>query len=109
MVISAIGEELGLAGTLAVVALFILLVYRGLHIAISARAGYEQLLAVGLTTVLGLQTIIIIGGAIKMIPLTGITLPFISYGGSSLITNFVIMGLLLRISAQKNPATQRLQ
>ncbi len=101
MVISAIGEELGLAGTLAVVALFILLVFRGLHIAVNARAGYEQLLAVGLTTVLGLQTIIIIGGAIKMIPLTGITLPFISYGGSSLITNFVIMGLLLRISAQR--------
>jgi cell division protein FtsW (lipid II flippase) len=108
MVISAIGEELGLAGTLAVVALFILLVYRGLHIAVSARAGYEQLLAVGLTTVLGLQTIIIIGGAIKMIPLTGITLPFISYGGSSLITNFVVIGLLLRISAQRVAGTQRL-
>jgi cell division protein FtsW (lipid II flippase) len=108
MVISAIGEELGLAGTLSVVALFILLVYRGLHIAVSARAGYEQLLAVGLTTVLGLQTIIIIGGAIKMIPLTGITLPFISYGGSSLITNFVVIGLLLRISAQRVVGTQRL-
>ncbi|MFL5735641.1 MAG: FtsW/RodA/SpoVE family cell cycle protein [Chloroflexia bacterium] len=101
MVISAIGEELGLAGTLAVIALFMLLVYRGYHIALLARNGYEQLLAVGLTTVLGLQTIIIIGGAIKMIPLTGITLPFISYGGSSLITNFVIVGLLLRISARK--------
>jgi cell division protein FtsW (lipid II flippase) len=108
MVISAIGEELGLAGTLAVVALFMLVVYRGYHIAVSARAGYEQLLAVGLTTVIGLQTIIIIGGAIKMIPLTGITLPFISYGGSSLITNFVIIGLLLRISAQRVGATQRL-
>jgi cell division protein FtsW (lipid II flippase) len=108
MVISAIGEELGLAGTLAVVALFMLVVYRGYHIAVSARAGYEQLLAVGLTTVIGLQTIIIIGGAIKMIPLTGITLPFISYGGSSLITNFVIIGLLLRISAQRVGTTQRL-
>ena len=108
MVISAIGEELGLAGTLAVIALFMLIVYRGYHIAVSARAGYEQLLAVGLTTVLGLQTIIIIGGAIKMIPLTGITLPFISYGGSSLITNFVILGLLLRISAQRVGAMQRL-
>jgi cell division protein FtsW (lipid II flippase) len=76
-------------------------VYRGYHIALNARSGYEQLLAVGLTTVLGLQAIIIIGGAIKMIPLTGITLPFISYGGSSIITNFVIIGLLLRISAQR--------
>jgi cell division protein FtsW (lipid II flippase) len=109
MVISAIGEELGLAGTLGVIALFIMLVYRGFHIALRARSGYEQLLAVGLTTILGLQAIIIIGGAIKMIPLTGITLPFISYGGSSIITNFVIVGLLLRISAQKgNGATQRL-
>jgi cell division protein FtsW (lipid II flippase) len=99
MIISAIGEELGLAGTLAVIALFMLLVYRGFHIAFGARSGYEQLLAVGLTTVLGLQAIIIMGGAIKMIPLTGVTLPFISYGGSSLITNFVIVGLLLRISS----------
>ena len=99
MVISAIGEEVGLAGTLAVVGLFLLLVHRGYHIALAARSGYEQLLAVGLTTVLGLQSLIIIGGAIKLIPLTGITLPFISYGGSSLITNFVIVGLLLCISA----------
>lgn len=101
MIISAIGEELGLAGTLAVIALFMLLVYRGFHIAFGARSGYEQLLAVGLTTVLGLQAIIIMGGAIKMIPLTGVTLPFISYGGSSLITNFVIVGLLLRISSSR--------
>jgi cell division protein FtsW (lipid II flippase) len=109
MVISAIGEELGLAGTLAVIGLFMVLVYRGYHIALAAKTGYEQLLAVGLTTVLGLQAIIIMGGAIKMIPLTGITLPFISYGGSSLITNFVIIGLLLRVSAQRsNGNTQRL-
>jgi cell division protein FtsW (lipid II flippase) len=101
MIISAIGEELGLAGTLAVIALFLLLVYRGFHIAFGARSGYEQLLAVGLTTVLGLQAIIIMGGAIKMIPLTGVTLPFISYGGSSLITNFVIVGILLRISSSR--------
>jgi cell division protein FtsW (lipid II flippase) len=107
MVIAAIGEELGLAGTLGVIALFMLLVYRGYHIALKARTGYEQLLAVGLTTIIGLQAIIIMGGAIKMIPLTGITLPFISYGGSSLITNFVIVGLLLRISAPRN-GTQRL-
>ena len=105
MIIAAIGEELGLAGTLAVIALFMLLVYRGYHIALLAKTGYEQLLALGLTTILGLQTLIIIGGAIKMIPLTGITLPFISYGGSSLITNFIIIGLLMRISTPRgNPA-----
>src|SRR5207244_2431542 len=109
MVIAAIGEELGLAGTLAVIALFMLLVYRGYHIALLARTGYEQLLAVGLTTILGLQTIIIIGGAIKMIPLTGITLPFISYGGSSLLVNFAIVGLLHRISAMRGGLTQRLE
>ncbi len=108
MVISVIGEELGLAGTLAVIALFMVLVYRGYHIAFGARTGYEQLLAVGLTTILGLQAIIIIGGAIKLIPLTGITLPFISYGGSSLITNCVIVGLLLRISAPRTLRTERL-
>jgi cell division protein FtsW (lipid II flippase) len=108
MIIAAIGEELGLAGTLGVVVLFMLLVYRGYHIGFKARSGYEQLLAVGLTTILGLQAIIIMGGAIKMIPLTGITLPFVSYGGSSLITNFVIVGLLLRISAQRGN-TQRLE
>lgn len=108
MIISAIGEELGLAGTLAVVALFMVLVYRGYHIAFASRSGYEQLLAVGLTTILGLQALIIIGGAIKMIPLTGITLPFISYGGSSLITNCVIIGLLLRVSAPRLHQTGRL-
>jgi cell division protein FtsW (lipid II flippase) len=110
MIISAIGEELGLAGTLGVIALFMFLVYRGYHIGLTARSGYEQLLAVGLTTILGLQAIIIMGGAIKMIPLTGITLPFISYGGSSIITNFIIIGLLLRISAPRaNGITQRLK
>lgn len=109
MIISAIGEELGLAGTLGVIALFVFLAYRGYHIALTSRSGYEQLLAVGLTTVLGIQAIIILGGAIKMIPLTGITLPFISYGGSSIITNFLIVGLLLRISAPRVPPTMRLK
>jgi cell division protein FtsW (lipid II flippase) len=100
---------LGLAGTLGVIALFVFLAYRGYHIALTSRSGYEQLLAVGLTTVLGIQAIIILGGAIKMIPLTGITLPFISYGGSSIITNFLIVGLLLRISAPRVPPTMRLK
>lgn len=106
MVMSAIGEEVGLVGTLSVIALFMMLLYRGYHIAFRARSGYEQLLAVGLTTILGLQAIIIIGGSIKLIPLTGITLPFISYGGSSLITNCIIIGLLLRISAPRAAQTE---
>jgi cell division protein FtsW (lipid II flippase) len=77
----------------------VLLVFRGFHIGLRARDHFHQMLAVGLSTILGLQTLIILGGATGMIPLTGITLPFISYGGSSLITNFIIIGLLLRISA----------
>lgn len=100
-IFAAIGEEMGLAGTLAVIALYLILVYRGFHIALRAGRGFSQLLAIGLTTIFGLQAIIIIAGSIKLIPLTGITLPFISYGGSSLLVNFLIVGLLLRISAAK--------
>ena len=97
-IFAAIGEELGLLGTLGVLALFLLLVYRGFYIALRARDGFSRMLAVGLTTILGLQTLIIIGGTTRLIPLTGITLPFISAGGSSLIVNFLMIGLLLNIS-----------
>jgi cell division protein FtsW (lipid II flippase) len=103
-IFSAIGEELGLAGTLGVLIAYILLVFRGYHIALSVPGrfrGFEQLMAVGLTTILALQTFIIVGGNLRLIPLTGITLPFISYGGSSVLMNFVIVGLLLRVSADK--------
>ena len=97
-VIAAIGEELGLAGTLAVIGLFVLLVQRGFVIALNARSGFSALLASGLTSVLALQAIIILAGTLELIPLTGITLPFVSYGGSSVVANFVLIGLLLRIS-----------
>jgi len=100
-IIAAIGEEMGLAGSLAVVALFMVLVYRGFRIALDAEDGFSSLLAAGLTTILGLQAVVILAGTLKLIPITGITLPFISYGGSSIITNFIILGLLLRISAQR--------
>jgi cell division protein FtsW (lipid II flippase) len=99
----AIGEELGLLGTLAVLALYLVLVFRGFAIALAARDGFSRLLAVGLSTTLALQTLIIIGGTIRLIPLTGITLPFISAGGSSLIVNFMLVGLLLRISGEAVP------
>ena len=98
---TAIGEELGLSGTLAVLIAYILLIFRSFHIALSVPGrfrGFEQLMAVGLTTILAFQTIIIIGGNLRLIPLTGITLPFISYGGSSVLINFLIIGLLMRIS-----------
>lgn len=99
---TAIGEELGLAGTLGVLVAYLLLIFRGFHIAIAVPGrfrGFEQLLAVGLTTIIAVQTLVIIGGNLQLIPLTGITLPFISYGGSSIVINFLIIGLLMRISA----------
>jgi cell division protein FtsW (lipid II flippase) len=99
-IIAAIGEEMGLIGTLGVIALFMLLVYRGFRIALEARRDFSTLLATGLTTVLGVQAVVILAGTTKLIPLTGITLPFISYGGSSITTNFIILGLLLRISQE---------
>jgi cell division protein FtsW len=98
-VFSAIGEELGLLGTLAVLALYLLLVMRGFMIAVRARDGFVQLLTTGLSATLAIQTIIIIGGVTRLIPLTGITLPFISFGGSSLLSNFGIVGLLLYLSS----------
>jgi cell division protein FtsW (lipid II flippase) len=101
-IFTAIGEELGLAGTLAVLIAYVLLIFRGFHIALAVPGrfrGFEQLLAVGLTTIIAVQTLIIIGGNLRLIPLTGITLPFVSYGGSSVLINFIIIGLLMRISA----------
>jgi len=97
-VFSAIGEELGLIGTVAVLAAILLLVGSGFRIALQADRPFPKLFAAGLTTIIGVQTFVIIGGVTRVIPLTGITLPFISYGGSSLVANFVILGLLLRIS-----------
>jgi cell division protein FtsW (lipid II flippase) len=97
-VIAAIGEELGLAGSLAVVCLFVLLVQRGFVVALDSRSGFSALLAAGLTSVLAFQAFIILAGTLEIIPLTGITLPFVSYGGSSVVANFVLIGLLMRIS-----------
>jgi len=97
-VFSAIGEELGLLGTAAVVIGFLLFVGAGYRIAVQADRPFPKLFATGLTSIIGIQTFIIIGGVTRLIPLTGITLPFVSYGGSSLIANFVVLALLLRIS-----------
>jgi cell division protein FtsW (lipid II flippase) len=98
-IFSAIAEEVGLIGTLALLALYAVLVGRGFSIAMRARDGYLRLVAIGLSASLGLQTAVILGGVLRLIPLTGITLPFVSYGGSSMLTNFVVIGLLLNISA----------
>jgi cell division protein FtsW len=101
-VIAAIGEELGLIGSLAVINLFVVLTLLGLRVAVRARSGFNALLATGLTAVLALQALIILAGTLKLIPMTGITLPFVSYGGSSVLANFLLIGLLLRISHEEN-------
>jgi peptidoglycan glycosyltransferase len=98
-VFSAMGEELGLLGVTALLLLFILLIFRGFRAAVRSPDGFGQLLATGLSTVLALQTFVIVGGVTRLIPLTGITLPFVSYGGSSLVANFVLLALLIRVSA----------
>jgi peptidoglycan glycosyltransferase len=97
-VFSAIGEELGLVGTVGVLAAFMLLMGSAYRIAVDATRSFEQLFAAGIATILGLQAFLIIGGVTRVIPLTGITLPFVSYGGSSLVANFALLAILLRIS-----------
>jgi cell division protein FtsW len=97
-VYSAIGEELGFLGTTAVLMLLALLVLRGVRIALLAESDYARLVAVGLAATLGVQAVIIVAGVVRMLPLTGITLPFVSYGGSSLLTNFLLVGLLINLS-----------
>lgn len=98
-IFSAIGEELGLLGTTAVLLLYFLLIGRGFVIALRAPDDFSRLLAAGLTFVFGMQVFVIVGGVTRLIPLTGITLPLVSYGGSSLLANYVLIALLVRISA----------
>jgi cell division protein FtsW (lipid II flippase) len=98
-IFSAIAEETGVIGTLAVLTLYAVLVFRGFAIGLRQRDSYLRLVAIGLSATLGIQTIVILGGVLRLIPLTGITLPFVSYGGSSMLTNFLLIGLLLNISS----------
>lgn len=105
-IFSAIGEELGLLGTTAILLCYFLLVARGFHIAVRCRDDVGALLASGLTVIFGLQVFVIIGGVTRLIPLTGLTLPFVSYGGSSLVANYALIALLLRVSSDtERPAS----
>lgn len=99
-IFSVIGEELGLLGTAGVLLCFMLITARGLRISMRARDDFGQLLAAGLIGIFAMQTVIILGGVIRLLPLTGITLPFMSYGGSSLLSNFILIALLIRLSHQ---------
>jgi cell division protein FtsW len=105
-IFSAIAEELGLVGATALIILFMLFCFRAFKIAIDSDDGFAKLLAAGLGAGFALQTFIILGGVMKLIPLTGITLPFVSYGGSSLVANFIALALLLLIS-NRNAASGR--
>ncbi|MEM9467373.1 MAG: FtsW/RodA/SpoVE family cell cycle protein [Actinomycetota bacterium] len=105
-IFAAIGEELGLAGSVAVLMAFLVLVGSGLRVALRAERVFEKLFALGLTTLMGVQAFVIIGGVLRVVPLTGITLPFVSYGGSSLVANYVLLALLVRMSHEQRVAAK---
>lgn len=95
---AAVGEEFGLFGAVALALLYLAFTCRGLYIGLHCPDDFGKLLAVGLSAIVGLQSFIIMGGVTRLLPLTGITLPFVSYGGSSLVSNFLLLGLLLCVS-----------
>jgi cell division protein FtsW (lipid II flippase) len=98
-ILAAFGEELGMLGVSALLLLYLVLVGRGLRVAVERHDAFEKLLAVGLTALLGLQVFVIAGGVLRLIPLTGVPLPLVSYGGTSRVATFVMIALLIRVSA----------
>jgi len=103
-IFSAICEEMGLIGGAGIIILYMIFIFRGIKIALYARDDFGALAASGLIALLGLQAFIIMAGVTKLLPLTGVTLPYMSYGGSSLVANFILLGLLMNISHEANDA-----
>lgn len=97
-IFATIGEELGLVGSLAILALYFLLIMRALRVAVRLRDGFGKLLSCGFAATIALQCFVVVGGVTRIIPLTGLALPFLAHGGSALLTNWIIIGLLLRMS-----------
>jgi cell division protein FtsW (lipid II flippase) len=104
-VYASLGEELGLTGLLAILLIYLVIVQRGLRHAVGVRDGFGKLLAGGLAFVMALQLFVVVGGITRIIPLTGLTLPFMAQGGSSLLANWIVIALMLRISdAARRPS-----
>jgi cell division protein FtsW (lipid II flippase) len=104
---AVITNELGLAGATALLATYLLFVARGLKVAVLARDSFSKLLATGLSFIVAMQVFVIVGGVTRLIPLTGVTLPFVAYGGSSVVMNFVLLGLLLLVSERARAPYER--
>lgn len=103
-IFAAIAEEFGILIAVAIIAMYFILIYRGMKIALSSNDPFNALIAIGAAAMLGFQTFVIIGGVIKLIPLTGVTLPFVSYGGSSMVASFMLVGVIQSTVIQTKPS-----